>query len=118
MSANSPTGNDPHVFGIPVNATPSNMGSPGSPVNVPPPMNPAVANVNHPVMRTNSNSNANEGTRTLTREQIQQLQQRQRLLLQQRLLEQQRKQQALQNYEAQFYQMLMTLNKRPKRLYN
>lgn len=69
-------------------------------------------------MRTNSNSNANEGTRTLTREQIQQLQQRQRLLLQQRLLEQQRKQQALQNYEAQFYQMLMTLNKRPKRLYN
>lgn len=118
MSANSRTGNDPHVFGIPVNATPSNMGSPGSPVNVPPPMNPAVANVNHPVMRTNSNSNVNEGTRTLTREQIQQLQQRQRLLLQQRLLEQQRKQQALQNYEAQFYQMLMTLNKRPKRLYN
>ncbi|CAI4050732.1 hypothetical protein SKDZ_15G0110 [Saccharomyces kudriavzevii ZP591] len=119
MSANSPTGNDPHVFGIPVNATPSSMGSPGSPVNVPPPMNAAAAaTVNHSVMRANGNNNVGEGTRTLTREQIQQLQQRQRLLLQQRLLEQQRKQQALQNYEAQFYQMLMTLNKRPKRLYN
>ncbi|EJS41805.1 spt20p [Saccharomyces arboricola H-6] len=118
MSANSPAGNDPHVFGIPVNATPSSMGSPGSPVNVPPPMNPAAATVNNPIVRSNSNNNSNEVTRTLTREQIQQLQQRQRLLLQQRLLEQQRKQQALQNYEAQFYQMLMTLNKRPKRLYN
>ncbi|CAI4036179.1 hypothetical protein SMKI_15G0170 [Saccharomyces mikatae IFO 1815] len=118
MSANSPTGNDPHVFGIPVNATTPNMGSPGSPVNVPPPMNSTVASVNHPVMRANNNNNVNDSARTLTRDQIQQLQQRQRLLLQQRLLEQQRKQQALQNYEAQFYQMLMTLNKRPKRLYN
>ncbi|KOG98932.1 Spt20p [Saccharomyces eubayanus] len=118
MSAASPPGNDPHAFGIPVNATPSSMGSPGSPVNVPQPVNPAAAAVNHPVMKANINNNVNEGVRTLTREQIQQLQQKQRLLLQQKLLQQQKQQQALQNYEAQFYQMLMTLNKRPKRLYN
>ncbi|CCK72629.1 Spt20p KNAG_0K02660 [Huiozyma naganishii CBS 8797] len=45
-------------------------------------------------------------------------QQRQRLLLQQRAMQQQRQQQALQNYEAQFYQLLAIHNKKPKRLYN
>lgn len=55
----------------------------------------------------------------LTQQQQQlQLQQRQRMLLQQRALQQQKHQQALQNYESQFYQLLMTLNKKPKRIYN
>lgn len=52
----------------------------------------------------------------------QQLQQqrnsKQRMLLQQRALQQQKHQQAMQNYESQFYQLLMTLNKKPKRIYN
>ncbi|GAV52871.1 hypothetical protein ZYGR_0AI01530 [Zygosaccharomyces rouxii] len=48
----------------------------------------------------------------------QQQQQRQRMLLQQRAIQQQKHQQALQNYESQFYQLLMTLNKKPKRIYN
>ncbi|AQZ17295.1 SPT20 (YOL148C) [Zygosaccharomyces parabailii] len=60
----------------------------------------------------------------LKQQQQQQMQQqaqqqhRQRMLLQQRALQQQKHQQALQNYESQFYQLLMTLNKRPKRIYN
>lgn len=45
--------------------------------------------------------------------------QQQRLLLQQKLRQQQQQQQqAMQNYENQFYQFLMTINKKPKRLYN
>ena len=50
----------------------------------------------------------------------QQLQQqrnsKQRMLLQQRALQQQKHQQAMQNYESQFYQLLMTLLKIPIRL--
>ena len=52
---------------------------------------------------------------------LQQQQQRQRMMLmqqQQQQQQQQRQQQAMQNYEAQLYQLLMTLNKRPKRIYN
>ncbi|SCU84160.1 LADA_0D00188g1_1 [Lachancea dasiensis] len=49
----------------------------------------------------------------------QQQQQQQRLLMQQKLRQQQQQQQqAMQNYENQFYQFLMTVNKKPKRLYN
>lgn len=91
-----PTGNNNsagHSFGIPVNA--ANMNPPGGPVNV---------------------------QRSLNSQQAQQIQQqqqqRQRMLLQQRALQQQKHQQALQNYESQFYQLLMTLNKKPKRIYN
>lgn len=45
-------------------------------------------------------------------------QQKQKLMLQQRALQQQRQQQAMHNFENQFYQLLMTINKKPKRLYN
>ncbi|CEP61051.1 Spt20p LALA0_S02e05644g [Lachancea lanzarotensis] len=53
----------------------------------------------------------------LLQQQQQQQQQQQRLLMQQKLRQQQQ-QQAVQNYENQFYQFLMTINKKPKRLYN
>lgn len=45
-------------------------------------------------------------------------QQKQKLMLQQRALQQQRQQQAMHNFENQFYQLLMTINKKPKRLYS
>lgn len=78
-------------FGIPVNG--GNISSPGAPVNA---------------------------DRSMSAQQLLQQQQRpkQRMLLQQRALQQQKHQQALQNYESQFYQLLMTLNKKPKRIYN
>lgn len=92
LSGNNNSGGS-HSFGIPVNA--ANMNPPGGPVNV---------------------------QRSLNTQQAQQIQQqqqqRQRMLLQQRALQQQKHQQALQNYESQFYQLLMTLNKKPKRIYN
>ncbi|QLL33112.1 hypothetical protein HG536_0E00220 [Torulaspora globosa] len=81
-------------FGIAVNA---GNGSSGGPVNAERPMGAQAG---------------------LTQQQQLQLQQRQRMLLQQRALQQQKHQQALQNYESQFYQLLMTLNKKPKRIYN
>ncbi|SMN19480.1 similar to Saccharomyces cerevisiae YOL148C SPT20 Subunit of the SAGA transcriptional regulatory complex [Maudiozyma saulgeensis] len=48
----------------------------------------------------------------------QQQQQKQKMIMQQRALQQQRQQQAMHNFETQFYQLLMTINKKPKRLYN
>lgn len=58
-------------------------------------------------------------SQALKQQQQQQLQQqRHRMLLQQKAIQQQKHQQALQNYESQFYQLLMTLNKKPKRIYN
>lgn len=91
--SNQPYGADAgQPFGIAVNA---GGGSPGGPVNAGGPM-----------------------TAGLNPQQQQQQQQRQRLLMQQRALQQQKHLQALQNYESQFYQLLMTLNKKPKRIYN
>lgn len=83
-------------FGIAVNA---GAGSPGGPVN---------------------SDRLVNGQQALTpqQQQQQQQQQRQRMLMQQRALQQQKHQQAMQNYESQFYQLLMTLNKKPKRIYN
>lgn len=48
----------------------------------------------------------------------QHLQQKQKMMLQQRAMQQKKQQQVLQNYELQFNQLLSTLNKKPKRLYN
>ncbi|SCU82663.1 LAMI_0C00364g1_1 [Lachancea mirantina] len=49
----------------------------------------------------------------------QQQQHQQRLLMQQKMKQQQQQQhQAMQNFENQFYQFLITINKKPKRLYN
>ncbi|CCC69420.1 hypothetical protein NCAS_0C04300 [Naumovozyma castellii] len=102
MNTSPEMSSDGHPFGIPVNS-PSMKGSPpstagGGPVNV--------------------GSNAVRTT-TLTpqQQQQQQLLQKQRMLLQQQQ-QQQRHQQSMQNFEAQFYQLLMTINKKPKRLYN
>lgn len=48
----------------------------------------------------------------------QQQQQKQKMMMQQRAMQQQRQQQAMHNFETQFYQLLMTINKKPKRIYN
>ena len=60
---------------------------------------------------TNTNVNATVSKNLSPAE----IQQRQKLLMQQRALQQQ---QAMQNFENQFFQLLMTLNKKPKRIYN
>lgn len=93
----SPGSYSNHGFGIPVNG--GNRTSGGGPVNAQRSMN---------------------AQQMLQQQQAQQtqLQQKQRMLLQQRALQQQKQQQASQNYEAQFYQLLMTLNEKPKRIYN
>ena len=52
------------------------------------------------------------------RQRMMMMMQQQRALQQQQQQRQQQQQQAMQNYEAQLYQLLMTLNKRPKRIYN
>lgn len=66
------------------------------------------------------NAGGSSTDRTMSAQQLQQQQRaaKQRMLLQQRALQQQKHQQAMQNYESQFYQLLMTLNKKPKRVYN
>ncbi|EDO15300.1 hypothetical protein Kpol_1038p6 [Vanderwaltozyma polyspora DSM 70294] len=62
-----------------------------------------------------SNVGSNQGV-AVNQQQQQQL--KQKMLIQQRTVQQKKQQQAMQNYETQFYQLLMTLNKKPKRLYN
>ncbi|CAL9732544.1 transcription factor Spt20p [Monosporozyma unispora] len=111
--------------GIPVNvggSTAVNTGVHGGPVNVPKNVNSAnstptmrnthinTSNNNIPNNIHNNNVNGN-GHHASPAE----IQQRQRILMQQRALQQQ---QAMQNFENQFFQLLMTLNKKPKRLYN
>lgn len=120
--------------GIPVNvggSTPVNTAGYGGPVNIPKNMNnanmtPTMANAhmnnannnmsNNNINNSNSNNNnvgnANGNGHHASPVEIQQ---RQRILMQQRALQQQ---QAMQNFENQFFQLLMTLNKKPKRLYN
>ncbi|KAK5959904.1 Spt20p PWA37_002974 [Arxiozyma heterogenica] len=75
-------------------------------------------NNNNTNATTNSINNTNNmDVNTVTNKSLSpaEIQQRQKLLLQQRALQQQ---QAMQNFENQFFQLLMTLNKKPKRIYN
>lgn len=125
---NSPSSVDQGA-GIPVNA-PGSLSPAGVAVNT----NSTMSSNNNPDRRKLVN-NYNNNSPGLTQAQLQllqqqqlqkmqsftpqqQQQQKQRMLLQQRAIQQQRQQQAMQNYENQFYQLLMTLNKKPKRLYN
>ena len=66
-------------------------------------------NINININRNNMNVSMNKNLSPA------ELQQRQRLLMQQRLLQQQK---AMKVFENQFFQLLMTLNKKPKRIYN
>lgn len=117
--------------GIPVNvggSTPVNTGAYGGPVNIPKNMNsanmtPTMANA-HMNNVTNNSSNISNNSNNNNVSNVSgnghqaspaEIQQRQRVLMQQRALQQQ---QAMQNFENQFFQLLMTLNKKPKRLYN
>ncbi|CCF56303.1 hypothetical protein KAFR_0A08690 [Kazachstania africana CBS 2517] len=129
--------NDNSSVGIPVNVGSSSTAVNGGhalPVSTSPPTGGPVNIKQKTESNTNltnfssSNNMPNSQTASLNNlsQQIQaQLQQpnvtpqqKQRLLLQQRAIQQQRQQQAMQNYENQFYQLLTTLNRKPKRLYN
>lgn len=111
--------------GIPVNiggSTPTisspNGGSVNLPKNLSNPMSassPKSNNIPNHASNLNHSNIPNNVSAALSSASGTDLQQRQRLLMQQRALQQQ---QALQNFENQFFQLLMTLNKKPKRLYN
>lgn len=117
------TGNEGHQFGIPVN-----VGGNDGPTSTGGPVNLSQQHVQNQV-NTSLQKQSQQAQQRIPQQlqqqvkqqgsthnqSIQQQQQNQRILLQQRALQ---RQQQLQNYENQFYQLLMTLNKKPKRLYN
>ncbi|GMM57359.1 Spt20 protein [Maudiozyma humilis] len=137
MSAVNSPGADGHGVGIAVN-TPGNMSSPGA--STPGAPTRTSSNNSGRVMMQGQGSLPGPGgpamvnggigaapgtpgtplTPQLQQQQLQQLtpMQRQKLMLQQRMMQQQRQQQQLLNFRNQFFQLMSTINRAPKRVYN
>ncbi|CCE61110.1 hypothetical protein TPHA_0A00250 [Tetrapisispora phaffii CBS 4417] len=90
----------------------------GSPVN-----RPQQLNQNQQLKNVPASTNINNNVPSVPQMQANQKYASQNIspqqqMLQQKILQQKKQQQAMINYENQFHQMSMTINKKPKRLYN